>query len=44
MIVNREQLISLMKKKCHKRSKSEIRDRVLDSLLGSISETHLILL
>lgn len=38
MIVNREQLISLYEKKCHKRSKSEIRDRVLDSLLGSISE------
>ena len=37
MIGNRERVISAYERKCQERSKSEIRDRIFDSLLGSIS-------
>lgn len=37
MIGNKERLISVYEKKCRERSRSEIRDRVLDNLLGAIS-------
>ena len=37
MLGNRDKLISLYEKKCRERSRSEIKDRILDSLLGAIS-------
>ena len=37
MIGNRERVISAYERKCQERSKSEIRDKIFDSLLGSIS-------
>lgn len=37
MIGNKEKLLSVYEKKCRERSRSEIRDRILDSLLGAIS-------
>lgn len=37
MIGNKERVISAYERKCRERSKSEIRDRIFDSLLGSIS-------
>ena len=37
MVREKEQLVSLYGKKCLERSKSEIKDRVLDSVLGAIS-------
>lgn len=37
MIGNKERLVSAYEQKCHERSKSEVNDRVLDSLLGAIS-------
>lgn len=38
MIGNKERLVSVYEKKCRERSKSEIRDRILDSLLGAVSD------
>lgn len=37
MIGNKDRLFSVYENKCRERSRSEIRDRILDSLLGAIS-------